>query len=92
MSPNFGCALSSMFEMSIIEWTTWLTELVFFPQQYSDETANHLAKQLLDGATAETNIAVVSAPSAFVALKNILVSLEVSNMSRLKEYIERNLG
>lgn len=42
--------------------------------QYSDETANLLARQLLDGATAETKIAVVSAPSAFVAVKNILVS------------------
>ncbi|KUI71925.1 Protein-lysine N-methyltransferase EFM5 [Cytospora mali] len=41
---------------------------------YSDETANLFAKQLLDGATAETNIAVVSAPSVFVALKNILAS------------------
>lgn len=43
--------------------------------QYSDETADLLARQLLDGATSETSIAVVSAPSVFVALKNILVSL-----------------
>lgn len=42
--------------------------------QYSDETAGLLARQLLDGATPETRIAVVSAPSVFVALKNILVS------------------
>lgn len=42
--------------------------------QYSDETAGLLARQLLDGATSETSIAVVSAPSVFVALKNILVS------------------
>ncbi|KAJ4388014.1 Protein-lysine N-methyltransferase efm5 [Gnomoniopsis smithogilvyi] len=41
---------------------------------YSDETASVLARQLLDGATAETRIAVVSAPSVFVALKNILAS------------------
>lgn len=41
--------------------------------QYSDDTANLFAKKLLDGATAETRIAVVSTPSVFVALKNILV-------------------
>ncbi|KAI3391966.1 hypothetical protein diail_6404 [Diaporthe ilicicola] len=39
---------------------------------YSDKTANLLARQLLDGATSDTRIAVVSAPSVFVALKNIL--------------------
>lgn len=41
---------------------------------YSDETATVLARQLLDGATDETRIAVVSAPSAFIQLKNLLVS------------------
>lgn len=41
---------------------------------YSDETAKVLARQLLDGATDETRIAVVSAPSAFIQLKNLLVS------------------
>lgn len=41
---------------------------------YSDETATLLARRLLDGATDETRIAVVSAPSAFIQLKNILVS------------------
>lgn len=46
--------------------------------QYSDETADLLARQLLDGATADTRIAVVSAPSAFVALKNMLVSFVLS--------------
>lgn len=40
---------------------------------YSDETATVLARQLLDGATDETRIAVVSAPSAFIQLKNLLV-------------------
>ena len=33
-----------------------------------------LAKQLLDGTTSESRIAVVSAPSVFVQLKNLLVS------------------
>lgn len=41
---------------------------------YSDETATVLARQLLDGATDETRIVVVSAPSAFIQLKNLLVS------------------
>ncbi|KAI0127966.1 putative N6-adenine methyltransferase-domain-containing protein [Xylariales sp. AK1849] len=39
---------------------------------YSDETATLLAKQLLRGATNDTTIAAVSAPSVFVALKNLL--------------------
>jgi hypothetical protein len=42
---------------------------------YSDETATVLARQLLDGATDETRIAVVSAPSAFIQLKNLLVRI-----------------
>jgi hypothetical protein len=41
---------------------------------YNDETATALARQLLDEATDETRIAVVSAPSAFIQLKNLLVS------------------
>jgi hypothetical protein len=43
---------------------------------YSDETATVLARQLLERATDETRIAVVSAPSAFIQLKNLLVSRE----------------
>lgn len=39
---------------------------------YSDDTATKLATQLLDGADATTKIAVVSAPSAFIQLKNLL--------------------
>lgn len=42
--------------------------------QYADDTAGVFAAELLDGATADTTIGVVSAPSAFVALKNALVS------------------
>jgi hypothetical protein len=41
---------------------------------YNDETALTLARQLLDGATDDTKIAVVSAPSAFIQLKNLMVS------------------
>ncbi|KAI4278987.1 MAG: hypothetical protein LQ337_000594 [Flavoplaca oasis] len=40
---------------------------------YSDETAVLLAEQLLRDSTKETRIAVVSAPSVFIQLKNILV-------------------
>lgn len=43
--------------------------------QYSDETANLIAGQLLEGADEGTTIAVVSAPSVFVALRNLLVRI-----------------
>ncbi|KAK4194984.1 putative N6-adenine methyltransferase-domain-containing protein [Triangularia verruculosa] len=39
---------------------------------YSEETANFFAKQLLLNATSDMTIGVVSAPSVFVALRNIL--------------------
>jgi hypothetical protein len=42
--------------------------------QYSQDTATILANQLLAGSTKDTTIAVISAPSAFVQLKNIIVS------------------
>ncbi|KAL2170434.1 hypothetical protein VTG60DRAFT_4920 [Thermothelomyces hinnuleus] len=41
---------------------------------YADETAGLYAKLLLEGVTEDTTIAVVSAPSVFVALKNALSS------------------
>ncbi|KAH6606282.1 hypothetical protein Trco_005435 [Trichoderma cornu-damae] len=47
----------------------------FAPKQYSDDTANALATELLRDVTGDMTIAVVSAPSVFVALKNILVSM-----------------
>lgn len=40
---------------------------------YSDETAKMLAEELLRGADGKKSIAVVSAPSVFVQLKNLLV-------------------
>ncbi|KAI4097169.1 MAG: hypothetical protein LQ348_000023 [Seirophora lacunosa] len=46
---------------------------------YSDETATLLAQQLLDGATVDTRIAVVSAPSVFVQCKNLLVRNAMSS-------------
>ncbi|KAK5200671.1 Protein-lysine N-methyltransferase efm5, partial [Cryomyces antarcticus] len=39
---------------------------------YNDATATALAEQLLDGATNDSCIAVVSAPSVFIQLKNIV--------------------
>lgn len=40
---------------------------------YNDATARLLAKELLAGATRDTGIAVVSCPSVFVQLKNLIV-------------------
>jgi hypothetical protein len=40
---------------------------------YNDATALLLARRLLDGATGESSIAVVSCPSVFVQLKNLIV-------------------
>ena len=56
---------------------------------YSDDTAAVLARQLLEGATAETHIAVVCAPSAFVQLKNMTAAMEQSPKITLLEYDDR---
>ncbi|KAF2018459.1 hypothetical protein BU24DRAFT_171365 [Aaosphaeria arxii CBS 175.79] len=58
---------------------------------YNDETATTLARQLLAGATKDTKIAVVSAPSAFIQLKNLLASGEYKERPQLTllEYDER---
>ncbi|KAF2466680.1 uncharacterized protein BDR25DRAFT_336271 [Lindgomyces ingoldianus] len=58
---------------------------------YNDETATILAQQLLDGATNETHIAVVSAPSVFIQLKNLLASEDYNIQPKLilLEYDER---
>lgn len=53
--------------------------------QYSDETATMLAKQLLDGATDNSWIAVVSAPSVFIQLKKLLVSAPAPAMAYQQE-------
>lgn len=42
--------------------------------QYTDNTALTLAKELLENCNADTKIAVVSAPSVFIQLKNLMVS------------------
>jgi hypothetical protein len=41
---------------------------------YKDETATVLAEQLLEGVTAESRLVVVSAPSVYIQLRNLLVS------------------
>lgn len=39
---------------------------------YTDATARVYAEQLLDGATSDSSIAIVSTPSVYVALRNVL--------------------
>jgi hypothetical protein len=58
---------------------------------YNDETATALARQLLVGVTDDTNIAVVSAPSVFLQLKNLIAAGEVQAKPGLTllEYDER---
>ncbi|KAJ8124470.1 hypothetical protein O1611_g9171 [Lasiodiplodia mahajangana] len=58
-------------ELSIHTFTEDWNESQFW---YSDETANLLATQLLEGTSDESVIAVVSTPSAFVALKKIIAA------------------
>lgn len=45
---------------------------------YTDSTARALASQLLDGADEQTSIAIVSAPSVYVALRNLLIERDES--------------
>lgn len=50
---------------------------------YTDETARKLAEQLLEGATKDSAIAVVSAPSVYIQLRNILSERETGSKPRL---------
>ncbi|KAH7129314.1 putative N6-adenine methyltransferase-domain-containing protein [Dactylonectria estremocensis] len=50
---------------------------------YSDESASLLAEQLLEGASASTTIGVLSTPSVFVALKNIVRKQPINDQPRL---------
>jgi len=54
-----------------------------FLAKYADETAMLYAYQLLEGATADMTIALVSAPSVFVALKKVVVSFSLSGFHSL---------
>ena len=69
--------LSQKIGMPVNSGSVLLTadKILLTTAQYSDETAATLAEQLLDGATDETCIAVVSAPSSFIQLKNLVVSI-----------------
>lgn len=50
-------------------------------EQYNDDTATTLAKQLLHGATDDSWIAIISAPSVFIQVKNLLVGDSVSSVA-----------
>ncbi|KAL1899130.1 Protein-lysine N-methyltransferase efm5 [Sporothrix stenoceras] len=50
---------------------------------YSDETATLLARQLLDGTDSSSFIVVVSAPSVFIVLKNIVKTLPYEKQPRM---------
>lgn len=50
---------------------------------YADDTAQLLARQLLAGADASATLVVVSAPSVFVALKNLVSALPADARPRL---------
>ncbi|KAI4121517.1 MAG: hypothetical protein LQ338_006314 [Usnochroma carphineum] len=56
---------------------------------YSDDTATLLARQLIDGATTDTKIAIVSAPSAFIQVKNQLASASEVPQITLLEFDQR---
>jgi len=55
---------------------------------YKDETATVLAEQLLDGVTGDSRIAVVSAPSVYIQLRNLLVSRLLHGGGGKKEKLE----
>ncbi|EXV06205.1 N6-adenine methyltransferase [Metarhizium robertsii] len=50
---------------------------------YSEETAEVLANELLEASNPKTRIGVVSAPSVFVALRNILRKLPASDRPKI---------
>jgi hypothetical protein len=58
---------------------------------YTQETADTLAREMLKGATAADAIAFVSAPSAFIAAKNMWAKMEPGDRPGLSllEYDER---
>lgn len=58
---------------------------------YTEDTASTLARQLLDGATQDTRIAIVSAPSVYVALRGLVADVPVEKRPEVKlfEFDER---
>jgi hypothetical protein len=49
--------------------------------KYSDETATILAEELLSGADEKTVVAVISAPSVFVQIRNIIVGCSFARLT-----------
>ena len=81
MRVNSGCLLLLLRNRTLLKHA-----------QYSDDTATLLAKQLLEGATSETCIAVVSAPSVFIQLKNLLVSfLSLQQYPSLSQHVHSSV-
>ncbi|MCJ1411692.1 hypothetical protein MMC19_005784 [Ptychographa xylographoides] len=56
---------------------------------YNDATATILARQLLSGATSSTHLAVVSAPSVFIQIKNLLLGVVDPPQVSLLEFDDR---
>jgi hypothetical protein len=50
---------------------------------YTDDTARILARQLLDGVTENSAIAIVSAPSVYIQLRNILAESKTASRPKL---------
>ena len=70
MNPSSGCVVCSLWDKFVADGKGY---------KYSQETATMFARELLKDAKESTVIAVVSAPSVFVELKNYLVSLSPSS-------------
>jgi hypothetical protein len=43
--------------------------------QFTDETAEHVARALLSRSTAESALAVISAPTVYIQVQNLIVRL-----------------
>jgi len=58
-------------------WVKLPTISLIYPtnnQQFTDETAELLARQLLQGSTSDSAIAIISAPTVFIQLQHLLVN------------------
>jgi EEF1A lysine methyltransferase 1 len=76
---QFWVRFSSLCVFGAIGWDVLYVErgvmLIERWEKYADETAIILAEELLSGVDENTVIAVVSAPSVFVQIRNILVRM-----------------
>ncbi len=80
LSPKTGMPVNSGYDSAIpAERCSALQSAHDVYVQYDDATAKALAEEILRDATKETCIAIVSAPSVFIQVKNILVSLTSSS-------------